>query len=633
MSTRPKVVIVGGGVAGLTAAHELIERDFDVEVYERRLHCGGKAASVRVDIPPSLRSVPGEHGFRFFPGWYRHIPNTMGRIPTDRRRELGEHRTVLDHLVNVPSNLLVTYNRDPIPVVLHAPRSTDQAQKLLRFVVDVQKMGLTIDEAVFFLTKLVEFLSVPDDVRRQQYDRIAWTDFIDAEKRTAAFRLLASNTRSLVAAKPEEASAYTIATMAIRTLLETSTTLDRVLDGPTSEVWIEPWVKHLKHQGVKFHLGYDLDAIAFDGTGPGIASLRFAPVDSRYVASSKDGTMPDHEYNEWCRLRVPSERSLPGTPAGDWPSNIRRHSAKFVSEVKADYFLFAVPIEQMAYYVNRSTMMTHYSPSLRRLVRLSGSVDWMAGIQFYLRYPLNVEAGHIVCADSEWALTAIEQTQLWRDANVPRDVQSILSVDVSQWNKKGRFNKKEAFRCSKSEIAEEVWKQLEASFNRTGGRQLLQESMLFTGELKGSFHIDASIVERYDRKKQASYDRSQALRLSAAELLADGNADRRHPLRVRRARRNQHRASPRQSSGIADPQATGSFGRDPEHVPRRGLREYGNEPGMHGGGERGGARGGERHLGSSRFQARPLPDLGVRGQHRPLHLGDRDANADDAGGS
>ena len=29
-----KVVIIGGGVAGLSAAHELINRGFQVEVYE-----------------------------------------------------------------------------------------------------------------------------------------------------------------------------------------------------------------------------------------------------------------------------------------------------------------------------------------------------------------------------------------------------------------------------------------------------------------------------------------------------------------------------------------------------------------------------------------------------------------------
>ena len=34
---RQKVIVVGGGVAGLTAAHELIKRDFEVVLYERRM--------------------------------------------------------------------------------------------------------------------------------------------------------------------------------------------------------------------------------------------------------------------------------------------------------------------------------------------------------------------------------------------------------------------------------------------------------------------------------------------------------------------------------------------------------------------------------------------------------------------
>jgi len=88
-----KVIIIGGGVAGMTAAHELVERGFDVVVFELRDIPGGKARSIinRSD-EPAERCLPGEHGFRFFPGFYRHIPNTMSRIP------LGSKRTVFDNL-------------------------------------------------------------------------------------------------------------------------------------------------------------------------------------------------------------------------------------------------------------------------------------------------------------------------------------------------------------------------------------------------------------------------------------------------------------------------------------------------------------------------------------------------------
>lgn len=40
---KKKVVILGGGVAGMSAAHELAERGFHVHVYEARPVPGGKA--------------------------------------------------------------------------------------------------------------------------------------------------------------------------------------------------------------------------------------------------------------------------------------------------------------------------------------------------------------------------------------------------------------------------------------------------------------------------------------------------------------------------------------------------------------------------------------------------------------
>ncbi|MFN5628998.1 MAG: NAD(P)-binding protein [Bacteroidota bacterium] len=42
-----KVIILGGGVAGLSAAHELVLRGFELEVYEHnKQYCGGKAWSI-----------------------------------------------------------------------------------------------------------------------------------------------------------------------------------------------------------------------------------------------------------------------------------------------------------------------------------------------------------------------------------------------------------------------------------------------------------------------------------------------------------------------------------------------------------------------------------------------------------
>ena len=80
--SKPTVAILGGGVGGLSAAHELAERGFAVTVYERQATFGGKARSM--SVPGSgtggRKDLPGEHGFRFFPGFYKHITDTMRRI-------------------------------------------------------------------------------------------------------------------------------------------------------------------------------------------------------------------------------------------------------------------------------------------------------------------------------------------------------------------------------------------------------------------------------------------------------------------------------------------------------------------------------------------------------------------------
>src|SRR5262252_1582820 len=82
-SPRRTVAILGGGVGGLSAAHELAERGFQVRVFERKNSFGGKARSLEVPNTgvDGRMNLPGEHGFRFFPNFYKHITDTMKRIP------------------------------------------------------------------------------------------------------------------------------------------------------------------------------------------------------------------------------------------------------------------------------------------------------------------------------------------------------------------------------------------------------------------------------------------------------------------------------------------------------------------------------------------------------------------------
>lgn len=107
-----RVIVLGAGVAGLTAADELARRGFEVTVYERRPIAGGKARSFPATImrkdgenPPIAEQsrLPGEHGFRFFPSFYRHVFDTMSRIP------VGDVKHVEDNLKNTTTIILLQF--------------------------------------------------------------------------------------------------------------------------------------------------------------------------------------------------------------------------------------------------------------------------------------------------------------------------------------------------------------------------------------------------------------------------------------------------------------------------------------------------------------------------------------------
>jgi uncharacterized protein with NAD-binding domain and iron-sulfur cluster len=110
----PKVIVLGGGVAGLSAAHALVNRGFSVEVYEHNpMYYGGKARSIDYNHDRKYNHpLPGEHGFRFFPGFYQHVTTTMQQIPFTT--SAGKQQTVYDNLVATSRIMVARYINHPL---------------------------------------------------------------------------------------------------------------------------------------------------------------------------------------------------------------------------------------------------------------------------------------------------------------------------------------------------------------------------------------------------------------------------------------------------------------------------------------------------------------------------------------
>jgi len=623
---KEKVTIIGAGVGGLSAAHELVKRGFKVTVYDRRMVVGGKALSGRTKS--GRVALPTEHGFRFFPGWYRHLLATMAEIPIASRAAFFPEVNVASNLVRTETSRMLWSDRPPIPVPMHLPRTFTQAKSFADFVLGMSGLGLANGEIAFFLSRIAAFLAMPEDVRLVELQKITWWEFVGAETKSQAYQdLISATTRTLIAANAKEASAYTLGRLAVRTLSDALGGIDHVLNGPTSEAWLESWRAHLQNEGVEFKFGLELDAIIFGNGERRIKKIELSSVaagmvrklrrllptilhEGRVIQDAQQKSRPPEgsvqwstqerllarsrqrivEHSEVARALIAEIRTITGNPTLlDALKDVAEHLDEVASraglnngsanatepppnpgtapeqasvqqspgssgpsgyvplpvtlgpeysklceplwnfeeaeanvESDDDYFIFALPVEQMAYYVQRSNALTTLDPKLAGIVQLANHTDWMAGIQFYLEEKVSLGKGHFILMDSPWALTAIEQRQFWTPgADLSSEIQGILSVDIANWSLPGRFTRKKARDCTDDEIAHEVWAELKAAHNRPGQKDVLTDALLRGNkqalDAKTNFFLDRSVVDLFDRKKQAAFEKTRSVQFSTLD--------------------------------------------------------------------------------------------------------------------
>jgi uncharacterized protein with NAD-binding domain and iron-sulfur cluster len=424
----PEIAIVGGGIGGLSAAHELTERGFDVTVFEANDRFGGKARSMEATDGPN--PLHGEHGFRFFPAFYRHVFETMERIPD------GDG-TVADNLVETEQTLIAAVEG---PERVASSATPDTVQGWLDAARPAFAEDLPRSDVTFVLERLLYLVTTCKQRREEELDEVSWWEFIDAENRSQEFRdRLGYAVQSLVALRPQVGSARTVGTIYAQLLFgqfDPTRPTEQILNAPTNEAWIDPWVEYLESRGVTLQKGRPAAAFEFDGER--IESLVLA----------------DRE------------------------------------RVTADAFVLAVPVEVAPSFV--SPDLARAAPELGEIERLDTA--WMNGIQYYLTEDVRLSRGHQVYADAPWALTSISQRQFWNDYDVegrgPEAVEGVLSVIASDWDTPGILHDKPARECTREEIASEIWAQLKTHLNT--------EETRLTDEMLVDSFLDPALVETDD---------------------------------------------------------------------------------------------------------------------------------------
>ncbi len=190
----------------------------------------------------------------------------MRRIPS------FDGRKVADHLVPTTRVGITQYGKPTFLDTGALSTAPNDAGTVLRDILLAfgPVTDLTPDDFAFFGARIWQILTSCQQRRLAEYERIELVGVRRCRAALASYQKFLADgiTRSLVAAKARKASTRTIGDMFVQLMLTildpTGGSTDRVLDGPTNLVWIDPWRSYLESRGVRYVTEAEVEEILCD---------------------------------------------------------------------------------------------------------------------------------------------------------------------------------------------------------------------------------------------------------------------------------------------------------------------------------------------------------------------------------
>ena len=436
--------------------------------------------------------LPGEHGFRFFPSYYRHMFDTMHRIPLQTSTGGVSERTVYDNLRSARIEAFATRGR--MPVISTRSADLSPTEQLHAMVLQMQNGEYEPLDIQQFLGRLLRYMCACPERRSREYNDISWWQFIAAYDPQLGVELLRYSRefedtvkfsgKVLAAFDANRGDAHTNGDTYIQLFLSTvyknqSNAVDGTLNAPTTEALFEPWRDHLQALGVTFMTGELVD-------------LEFDPMTEAVVPHVVFGAQ-DGDKSPGAYIPIP---------------------------VLADYYVMATDVVTaesvteklpkigvpggLQGYTTTVYPGPHSHPGepirYRHPIENPGLTDWdrlqtLAGIQYFFPSDLKLVFGHIYFTDAHWALSSITEPIFWtrKPALSQNGYASLLSVDIGSWRTDGSefVHDRTAWQCTEMEIGQEVWRQIQVSLKAV---ELGKRRGTIAMPQPTWFHVDSNIL-------------------------------------------------------------------------------------------------------------------------------------------
>jgi OmpA family len=380
--------------------------------------------------------LPGEHGFHFFPGYYRHLFDTMRRTPIVDAEGNETGRTVYDNLTVAP--------HQSYAVQLPHSRTVDET-------LDYQQFSLRIQR----------YLTTCPARRGAEYEDISWWQYLTGWSPATGTSLYVYSPqfaegvkfsgRVLAAFDAQWGDARTNGDTFIQLELDSwigKQTFDGILNGGETTCWFEPWRRYLISRGVEFVSGV---LESFDLVEGKLRALVVPPGEQTAVPDR------DADYYVSATDVVNAEKVTARLPKIGVPAGLNGYTT-IVPPCPL------LPVAPMQEVIVRDPLK---QPGLRDWDRL----QTLSGIQFFFTNEFNLNDGYMYFTDAVWALSSINPQQFWshRPTLEKDGYIGLMSVDIGNWriaSKTPSLLGKAAWECTREEIAQEVWRQVTTSLLR-----------------------------------------------------------------------------------------------------------------------------------------------------------------------